>query len=215
VPNQREQLIAKIRQIQAHRVANRRKEQNLKSRGDILKSFPLVGDSDSIKNNLSKILPKQLVPGNIGKYGEVTWPFYLPYDFDFGTDPTFNSTTQESTIQKITQESAFLLFGLSRNAESAKDSGLYAPLQIDIKDRQSSRQYNDTPIPVQMIGHRGQPSYFDTPLYIAPNARLEVQMTSWVDTAFATVGSGVHQITLIGIRVRNEDADKVLSTIFL
>lgn len=212
----RAQFIAKMGQIQTQRKLLRQKARNLKTRDQHLNSFPLVADTDSIRANLEKILPKSYLPKNIGKYSEAKWDFYIPFNFDFGVDPAYDINSKLVEIQKITQESSFLLFGMSRNAEDPLDSGLYAPLAIEIKDLQSSRQFNDTPVPTQFFGERGIATYFDTPLFFSKNARIQITMNSWLAPGeiMPTVGSGKHEIVLFGQRIRNDDANEVLTSIF-
>ena len=211
----REKLIKKAYEIQESRRALRQKERNLSTRSKFLRNQPLVADGGNLRANLDKILPKHLSPKNIGEYNEVMWPFWYGFEFDFGTDPTYTSLTRKIESIQISQESAFLLTTISRAHDSRGGAGQNAPLQFTLRDNQSSRQFNDKPLPIQMIGTTGDLTHLDTPLYIRPNASLSLELTSWLPTDFATIGSGKHEIMVHGFRIRNEDANKVLASIFV
>ena len=103
---------------------------------------------------------------------------------------------------------------ISRKSYGYSTSSELAPLQVEIRDRQSSRQFNDRPIPMQMIGKKSRPTVLPTPLLIMPNAFIDVTVSSWLTGSQATVGSGKMQFSFYGYRIRVEDADKVMSTIF-
>jgi hypothetical protein len=177
----------------------------------------LISDRGGLRANLQKIIPKHLMPQNVGNYNDVFWSYKFPFNFDFGVDPVYTSTTRQSSIIQVDQEAGFLLTHISRDANDPGQSGYYAPLQITVKDLQSSRQYNAEPIPIQHIGFKAQATYLDTPLYFASNARIEIEMTSWIPDGdqFATTGSGKHQLVLGGYRVREKDVSKVMTSIFL
>lgn len=169
----------------------------------------------NLKQHLQNLLPPGMVPGNVGHINEVVWPFFHLLTFDFGTNPTYNtnSTRQIQSFQ-VTQEACLLLTKITRKAFSYDTAGEKAPLQITLRDRQSTRQLNDRPFPLQMLGKKARPTVLPTPYLLMPNASLEVEMTSWVPADMTTTGSGKHQIVFEGYRIRIEDQDKVLSTIF-
>jgi hypothetical protein len=155
------------------------------------------------------------MPKNIGKYNEVMWPFWFKLKFDFGTNPIYSPNTRQKQSIQVSQESAFLMTSISRTHYDRSNAGEAAPLLINIRDNQSSRQFMDKAIPMQSIGYEGQPTRVPTPLFISPNASLSLEMTSWTPGNFATTGSGIHEIVLSGWRIRTEDASKVLASIFI
>jgi hypothetical protein len=213
-----QELIKKAHAIQEARRRLRNKEQSLKSRSKLLSNQPLVSTQDrSLRSNLEKILPKYLVPKNIGNYSEVMWPFWYAIDFDFGTDPTYTNFTKQVESIQVSMEAAFLLTGISRSHDDRGPAGQQAPLQLTIRDNQSSRQFNDKAFPIQTIGLEGEPTLIDTPLFLAPNASVSLEMSSWTPSGseFETVGDGRVQIVLSGWRIRTDDASKVLASIFL
>ena len=172
------------------------------------------GDVATLKSNLAQVIPAYMMPGNVGGYNKVTWPFWSQVNFDFGTNPTYSSSTRQTQSFQVTQEAALLLMSISRKSYGYSTSSELAPLQVEIRDRQSSRQFNDRPIPMQMIGKKSRPTVLPTPLLIMPNAFIDVTVSSWLTGSQATVGSGKMQFSFYGYRIRVEDADKVMSTIF-
>jgi hypothetical protein len=215
---ERLKLEKQIQEIQNERSNLRSRERSLKERAAKISSMPLVSlGGPNLKANLAKILPKHLCPSNIGDYNEVMWPYWFPFNFDFGDDPTFDvNTFREATVQ-VDQEAGFLLTHISRDSFDKGPAGYNAPLQITIRDLQSSRQFNDEPIPLQQIGYRSLPTYLDTPLYFAPNARIQLIMSSWIPDGeeFETTGKGNQQLMIGGFRIRKKDASKVLASIFI
>lgn len=172
-------------------------------------------NGQSLHARLAKLLPEHMVPGNVGGLNRVQWPFYHVFDFDFGDNPTLSyPASQQSASFQVTQEAALLLMALSWSPFDNGVSGLKGPYNIEIRDRQSSRQFNDAPIPMQMLGRRSQPTILPTPMLIMPNAFLDAVMRVWNTTPINPQGSGKHQVAVFGYRVRPQDADKVMSLIF-
>lgn len=167
-----------------------------------------------LKQHLQNILPPNMMPGNVGNINQVMWPFYDSLTIDFGTNPTWSPSTRQSASFQVTQEACLLLSKVYRKAYDYTTAGELAPLQLTFRDRQSSRQLNDRPIPLQMIGKKSFPTVIPTPYIIMPNGNFEVEMTSWITASQATTGNGKHDFIFEGYRIRIEDQDKVLSTIF-
>lgn len=188
-----------------------RKEHNMSKQ---LNVGAIEGDPRSLKDHLKSYLPAHMVPGNVGGFNKVTWPFWFQVNFDLGTNPTYSQSTRSTQSFQVTQEAAFLLMAISRKSYSYSTAGELAPLQLEVRDRQSSRQFNDRPIPMQMFGNKSRPSILPTPMLIMPNAFIDITLSSWLSGSQATVGDGKFQFSFFGYRVRVEDADKVLSTIF-
>lgn len=171
----------------------------------------------SLRKSLLGNLPNFMMPGNVGGINEVTWPFYFQANIDMGTDPTISENTFARSFFQVDQEAAFLLMsvGRSHSTDAAGASATFnAPLQVDLIDRQSSRRFSDKPIPLQMIGYDSLPSVMPTPMYVQPNAFIDVVVNGIPTTGQDFTGSGVFQLTFFGFRIRTEDAGKVLSTIF-
>lgn len=169
----------------------------------------------SLEKELRGKLPPYLKPGNVGSYNKVTWPFWSPVSFDFGVNPTYGPTTRQTRSFQVSQEAALLLMGITRSSEDYTVASALAPLQIDIKDRQSSRQFNDLPIPLQAIPKDGRQAPLPTPLLLMPNAFIDIVASSWLAApAAASVGSGKFSLVFFGYRIRTEDAGKVLSSVF-
>ncbi|MEO5348877.1 MAG: hypothetical protein H7836_04450 [Magnetococcus sp. YQC-3] len=173
-------------------------------------------EQKNLKTELQKVIPPYMMPGNVGSFTKVTWPFWYNVSFDFGANPSWSSNTRQTQSFQVSQEAAFLLAAVSRKSYSYTTASELAPLQFEIRDRQSSRQLNDRPIPLQMIGKRSKPTILPTAMLIMPNAFLDVTMTSWLPSTVtqASTGTGKFQISFFGYRVRVEDADKVLSSVF-
>lgn len=167
-----------------------------------------------LEQNLLSVLPSGLVPGNVGDYNNVCWPFSYTVRFDFGTDPTYGPLTSQTQSFQVTQEAAFICGAISRKCLSGTTSGELAPLQMIVKDRQSTRQFMDFAIPIQAIAKKTPPTVWEVPLIIMPNAFIDVTLTSWLAANQATLGSGKMSFTFKGYRTRTSDIGTVLSTIF-
>ena len=213
-------LETEIRNLLSIRADIRKRERDLIQQEQAFASeFQLrQGSSDaSLEANMRKILPSHLVPGNVGNIDRVAWPFYYEVEFDFGTDPTLTSATRQTQGFQVSQEAGFLLMGAYFDAdEENSESGQLGPYQVEIRDRQSSRQFNDRPIPVQMLGRDSRPTRLPTPMLILPNASVDMIVSSFVPAGIsvATLGESKIRFTLSGLRVRVDDDRAVLSTIF-
>ena len=170
----------------------------------------------NLKGELAKSIPGYMMPGNVGSFTKVTWPFWYNVSFDFGANPSWSSNTRQTQSFQVSQEAAFLVSAISLKTHTYSTASALAPLQIELRDRQSTRQMNDRPIPLQMIGKRSHPTVLPTSMLLMPSAFFDVTMSSWLPVGLdqATTGNGKFQITFFGYRVRVEDADKVLSTVF-
>jgi hypothetical protein len=94
-----------------------RKEHNMKKQ---LSVGAIEGDPRDLKNHLKRYLPPHMMPGNVGGYNKVTWPFWYQVNFDLGTDPTYSSATRSTQSFQNTQEAAFLLMSVSRKSSPSK-----------------------------------------------------------------------------------------------
>lgn len=193
-------------------------ERGLRARQELLATQPQVNKTN-LRQSLGDYLPPHLMPGNVGGFNCVTWPFWFQVGFDFGTDPAIvgGGVTSQTQNFQVTQEAAILLLGVSRQANTYGTSGHLGPWSITVRDNQSSRQFNDQPVPIQMISSApGRPTKLPTVMLMMPNAIVSCVMTNWLPagTTQATVGSGVQQFSFFGYRIRIEDTEKVLSSVF-
>jgi hypothetical protein len=192
----------------------RNRERALKARMQTMASMPVIA-KDNLAGNLMRSIPPHLAPKNIGDLGSVMWDFFFRVKLDFGTNPSFGPTTMLNGDFKVDQEANFLLCGISRAYSDLGKSGKGAPIQITLRDTQSTRQFNDLAFPIQNIGEKGQPYLFDTPLLLSKNATFRVEASSWLPEVMATTGNGYQELVFFGLRVRDEDNVKTLATMFL
>ena len=130
-----------------------------------------------LRSSLNDALPQYMVPGNVGGINEVCWPFYFQANIDFGQDPSIASNVIERGFFQVDQEAGFILqsIGISHTTDAAGLSAtVNAPIQIEFVDRQSSRRFNSAPTPIQMIGYNSNPSILPTPMYVQPNAFIDI-----------------------------------------
>jgi hypothetical protein len=215
------QIQGEINRLNNIKRALREREKSLNARQQYLdnpQAFP-VNNIKGLRNSLLGNLPNFMMPGNVGGINEVTWPFYFQVNIDMGDDPTVSQHNFSITKNffQVDQEAAFLLqsVGRSHSTNAAGQSATFsAPLQIELIDRQSSRRFSDKPFPLQMVGLDSIPSVFPTPMYIQPNAFLDVIVNGIPELEQHYNGSGLFQLSFFGYRIRTEDAGKVLSTIF-
>jgi hypothetical protein len=172
--------------------------------------------SGQLERDLLRRLPSALVPGNVGNFFDVAWPFDYTVSFDFGLNPTWDKNTQQIQSFQVTQEAAFIIGAISRKCYSGSTSGELAPLVVQIRDRQSTRQFMDLPIPIQAIAKKTPQTNWEVPFIMLPNAFIDVTVTSFLTQAQSqlTVGNSRLNITFTGYRTRTSDVGQVLSTIF-
>jgi len=157
-------------------------------------------------------LPASLMPGNVGTVDSVTWDYTFPITFDLGTDPIIGPGFIKTAFFQVQQEAAFILKNVSWSANT-QDAYL-APLTIELRDRQSSRFFQNTPIPVQAYGDRYLPTQLDSPLYISPNAFVDVTMRTWIPENVTLSGPISYTFSFRGIRIRVKDAADMLGNVF-
>lgn len=208
-----------INQLNNIKKALREREASLDARKRYLDNpgtFP-TNNVKNLKNSLFGALPNHMMPGNVGGINEVTWPFLFQVNIDMGTNPSIIDSTFARGFFQVDQEAALLLMAVSRaheTDETGQSATILAPLQVEFIDRQSSRRFNNAPMPLQMIGQNSCPSILPTPMYVQPNAFLDVVVNGIPTTAQDFNGSGEFQLSFFGYRIRTDDAGKVLSTIF-
>ena len=167
-----------------------------------------------MQEELKAKLPARLVPGNVGTYQTVRWPYIFNLVFDFGDSPVLNVNTAQTQSFQVPNEAAFLLYAIYRKSWNYDVSGELGPYQMTFRDRQSSRQFNDNPVPIQVIGKRSKPFIFPIPFLIMPNANFDVLMTSFSETNMPTVGASTMDFAFAGRRIRVGDIPNVMNQIF-
>jgi hypothetical protein len=140
-------------------------------------------------------------------------PYWYQVDFDFGVNPALTAATRQTQSFQITQDAGFLLTTISWDAEDYTTASRLGPYVVEFRDRQSSRLFNNAPIPVQHIGTRSNPTKLIVPMLMMPAAFFDVTMSTFA-LAQATVGTGKHQFSFGGMRVKVADFDKILGTMF-
>jgi hypothetical protein len=208
-----------IEQLLSVRETLRAQERGLNARARTLATQPNINNVN-LRQSMGQFVPPHLMPGNVGPLNCVVWPFWFPVDFDYGSNYTIKGGGQDLQNQnfQVTQEAALLLVGITRQADNYATSGHLGPWTITVRDNQSSRQFNDTPIPVQQISRfGGQPTQLPTAMLLMPNAIIQVQMNSWIPagTNQATTGPTHQQFSFFGYRIRIEDTAKVMSSVFM
>lgn len=197
----------------------RRKEKQLRKEYNMSKGVnvgALEANPKDLIKQLRTFLPSHMIPSNVGGYDSVAWPFWFQANFDFGADPTISASSRQTQSFQVTQEAAFILMAISRKSYAYTTAGELGPWQIELRDRQSSRQFNDRPIPIQMIGNKSRPTILPTGMLIQPNAFIDVTMSSWLPSSVsqATTGSSKVQFSFFGFRTRMENADQLMSMIY-
>lgn len=194
---------------------------DIQIRRKALSTQPLVSTGQGLRKSLDGILSASLAPQNVGQINKVAWPFYYTVDFDLSTTPDWpdlTSNTRLTSSFQVSQEAAFLMMGIFRHANDYSDGGDLGPLTIEYRDRQSSRFFNDSPIPIQMFGKAGYVTYFPVPMILLPNAFFELIMSTHLAAGITQAtppgATGKHTFTIMGYRIRIDDAKKVLSSIF-
>ena len=211
-----DKYIRKILQEYDQTKALRTQERNLKVRSNAFSHSPVVG-RDDLRDNLQKILPKSMVPRNIGNISEVEWPFSYELQFDLseGDNTVIPSNLFKSDKFQVSNEAGFLLTSMYRTFSSPTIAGFGAPLQVNLIDTQSSRRFNDKPIQIQHIGYQGRPLKLETPMLISPNSTFTAEISSWM-AADMTIPNqnGKMSIVFQGSRIRLEDMNEVFKAIF-
>jgi len=213
-------LIAKINQMVEARKAIRKKEEELNFRGAALANQYQMGagsGGSELEKAMNSVLPPHLRPGNVGEYSKARWGFDYVIDVDMGTNPTYTANTDQRGTLQVSQEAGLLLTHVIVDFdEPNSESGFLGPLTVEFRDLQSSRQFNDNPIPIQALGRNSRPTRLKTPMLILPNARLEARVRTFLTGAetMVTAGSGKIQFLFGGSRIRVADQQAVLSGVF-
>lgn len=193
-------------------------ERDIVNETKFLQMTPLVSNEGNLKDNLSKILPKYLLPTNTGKYHQILTPFWYTVNFRIGTDPMISKLSKFVENFQVTQEAGFLLTHISRNFKGSEtQAGENLPMGITIRDNQSSRQFNNEPIMLQSLGESSRATKLETPFLLNPNASVSIEMSSLTttDDDVQYDGDGFQQIMFGGYRVNIADKEFLQEQIFL
>jgi len=172
---------------------------------------------EDIANNLRKVLPGFLVPGNIGDINRVIWQFQFPTEFvEIG--PNQNIRTGFT----VTQESGFVLMDYVKTVylrTFGPDNAVYIDpstqpyddwgLKFVYSDPQSNRSFFNLPLQFQHLGDPRFPSVLPTPRLLLPNSTFEATITN--EDAAKTF---IVAITARGYRVRLDNANNIISTVY-
>lgn len=211
------ELARQIDLVKAYKQELRKRERGLRAREEALSSeFQVPGSVENLKSQLMSGLPMHLMPLNVGSLKEAAWNFFYSTRFDFAGLSQLNRNIRETRSFQVSQEAAFIITHVSQNFTQGPTvaAGL-APWAIQFEDRQSTRKLNNQPMPIQTFGDRGLPTKLCTPFLVLPNAFLDVTLTCEVEQPYAIAPSDVNlEVMFIGIRMRIDQADKILSTIY-
>jgi hypothetical protein len=215
----RNDLAQAAEQLNAYIKNLRIQERSLDTRNKKIASQYQVPSSgpESMRNNLLHGLPTELVPLNIGGIEKAAWNMFYPVNFSFTGLTTLNNTLRQEKYFQVSQEAAFIMTHLSysfptRNAQAQGS----APWAIEFFDAQSTRQLQQSPIPLQCYGVQGLQTQLTTPYLLMPNAKFKTVLTCFQTGVFvlpAPTDVNV-QVTYHGIRMRVDDAGEILSTLY-
>ena len=208
--------LARIQKLKEYRQNLRARERGMNARMKALGSMPEVAATDlkKFEASIQQFLPDTMMPGNVGPLNAVVWPFWSVVDFDFGIDPIVSNNLTQTQSFQVSQEAAYMIMGITADSTEVSLAGSLGPWQIILKDAQSSRQLNNNAIPYRALGWKSLPTVLPTPYFLFPNAKFEVTMNGFNTVPFTAFGEAFHQISFFGYRMRVEDAQNVLSTIF-
>jgi hypothetical protein len=220
----RSDVINHILQKQSQRTDIRREERKLPySQTDGFGGFDGVENmSEAQKAHalLSQFIPPHLIPTNVGELQKVLWPKWYQVDFTsndhsmFGTNPTIKPQDQSKKSFRTVQDAGFLLLGISRNFATHNNAGKGSPLEVTLRDNQSSRQINSAPIPLQSFAFNSLRTDLVSPYYFLPNSSFGVEIQTFIENDVTLVGDGRQLFTFFGLEVRSAELENVLHTIY-
>lgn len=159
-------------------------------------------------------------PGNIGDINRVIWPFW----FTFSTQ---NISPGQSFVASfsVTQEAGFLMRYVTKQVYTVdpitqfmtyidpfnfnEDVNSANGLVVGMKDAQSSREFYGRSLQdIDMWGSANFPTYFPSAVFLLPNQTMQLTLSN--NSATETY---VPFVSVVGYRVRVQDAQKILSTV--
>jgi len=214
------QLDAEIQHLTNLKRQLRAREKDLQARAKYLPQPTQYAQNSirDLKRQLQGSLSQGLMPSNIGGLNEVAIPFWFQANVDFGIDPDISYNNRIRSYFQVDQEMSFIMMSVAiaffDGAGMSGSACELAPLQVEFIDRQSTRRFMSEAIPLQTLGQNSNPTAFPTPMFMQPNAFLDVEVYGINQTPQSFSGSGLINFSFFGYRVRTEDAGKILSTIF-
>ena len=194
------------------------KEMELRQKEDRLR-MAMLKDSDpmSLKTNLKSKLPNYLAAGNVGDINKVIWPFYFTTD---RVEVNPQSNVRSSFV--VSQEASYVWMSYTKSVfvkDSNDNSQSYldpdnvdnhaSGLKFFIRDPQSQREFFNRPIDIDHVGNPRWPSALPAPQMILPRSTVEV---NYVNESEDTIY--IPQLTFYGYRIRMENANELLSTVW-
>ena len=171
-----------------------------------------------IRDNLSTFLPPWLAPGNLNDLNKVIWPFWFSF-----TAPQLPPNTNSTGVITVTQEASFVWMAMTKvvfkqdpitgfvtaiDPEDNTAAGEATNLTFSIKDAQSTRLFTQNPVTLDSVGVPKFPTTLPSPLLFLPNSTVEISYFN-----ADPVNQYIPFITFFGYRVRNDEAQNILSTI--
>ncbi len=165
-------------------------------------------------------LPFYTAPGNVGDINRVIWPFW----FQTARADVGNGNFAVSRGFSVTQEAAFVIVSYTKavfqktagpfnvqylDPDRDTGAGKATDLSITMRDSQSSRQFMDTNIQLDHVGHPRFPTYFPAPMLLLPLANFEVDYT----LPTTSTDEFVVFTSFFGYRIRIEEAQEILATV--
>jgi hypothetical protein len=169
---------------------------------------------------LKATLPSYLAPGNVGDINKVIWPFMFVTEDVGPIAPLTNVRTQYS----VTQEAAFVVTHYVKSVYSYDNGtgeityidpndyntpGLAPNLGFTIRDAQSAREFFNGVVELDNYGNPRWPTKIPSPFLVIPNGIMEVNFFN--DDA---ANYYIPRLTFFGYRIRVENAEAMLSTIY-
>lgn len=169
---------------------------------------------ENLSQELTRKLPESMFPGNVGRLKSVTWNYWFQLNVEIPDDVSWDNITRFRGQFQVDADAAFLMMAISRKSFSDGTAGENAPIQMTFRDLQSSRAFNDIPLPVQAIGARALPTILPTPFLLLPASVFEAEVSSWVPAPQPTIGVANIQLSFFGYRIRMDNPEAIFSTVY-
>lgn len=223
MPDINTQAIAEMQRLEkavaVQKAMNDKKEQELKMFESQLRQGTVPNNSvQNLQQNLANSKANFMVPGNVGDINKVQWGFWFNTPF-VRVDPGVNIRTQFT----VTQEAAFIYMSMTKaiyDLDTVTNELTYIDpdepalgesqgLSYVMRDAQSSREFFNIPQSLDMVGNPRWPTSMPTPYMFLPNSIVEFNI---INNHPSNVY--VAQIALFGYRLRIENSQNILSTVY-
>ena len=223
MPDVNTELLQRLQQLErsvaVQKGMNDRKEQELKVlESRLSQGLQPNGSVQQLQSNLGKSKANFLVPGNVGDINKVQWGFWFSTPF-VRIDPGVNIRTQFT----VTQEAAFTYMSMTKavyDLDTVTNEITYIDpdepalgdsqgLSWILRDAQSSREFMNIPQSLDMVGNPRWPSVLPTPYMFLPNSIVEFNLINNHPTNVY-----IAQVSLFGYRLRIENSQNILSTVY-